>query len=181
MAADKEKTLAFKITIDGVSQEQIQLQKLEQNLKNLKKEKQELLELSKKEGIMSTDTAAKLAAYDNEIRRLTDNKKQLAKVAGTATDSLTRMRAELIQMKKQAADGSQELNAKMTPAIKKLSDEIQKLEMAQGAHQRNVGDGIFNRSLSKYFHRSPFKKIGMYSWSTLNLVFHQPPSAPCFL
>ena len=140
MAADKEKTLAFKISIEGVSQEQIQLQKLEQNLKNLKKERLELLELSKKEGIMSNDTAAKLAAYDNEIKRLTENKKMLAKVAGTATDSLTRMRAELIQMKKQAADGSQELNAKMTPAIKKLSDEIQKLEAAQGAHQRNVGN-----------------------------------------
>src|SRR3989344_3172907 len=42
-------------------------------------------------------------------------------------------------------------------------------------------DGIFKGSLLKYCGRSPFRKIGIYSWSTRKRLFHQAPSAPYFL
>src|SRR3989344_292455 len=41
-------------------------------------------------------------------------------------------------------------------------------------------DGIFRCSLLKYNGRSPLRKTGMYSWSTLNRLFHHAPSAPYF-
>jgi hypothetical protein len=134
----EEKVLAFRIDVKGVSTEDQELAKLDVQLRNLIKEKNELLKISQKEGILSNENKDKLAAYNQEIRRMSEEKRNLTKIVGTSVDSLERMRAKLIQMKAAANSGGAELREKMSPAINKLTDDIKKAEEAQGTHTRGV-------------------------------------------
>ncbi len=136
-----DKELAFNISITGVSNEASELAKLEIQLRNIKKERDELIKQASKPGhIHSNEERLKLAAYNSEIKRLGDEHKNLKRIVDTAGDSLERMRAKLVEMKRDANAGSAEFREKMSPAIKKLSDDISKAEQAQGTWSRNVGN-----------------------------------------
>ena len=71
-----DKTLAFKIDVQGVSNEEKELEKLGVQIKNLKNEMRELEKASKK-GIASDDQLRQLAAYRKEIDKQTTEFKKL--------------------------------------------------------------------------------------------------------
>lgn len=137
--AEKERVVGFRIDITGVSNESKELAKVEVQLKNLRKEKQELDKLAKK-GFLSNEQKSALAAYNKEIEKAAIKHKELKKVVDTADDSLERMRAELIRLKGEYASASAIAREKMIPSISKLNTEISKAEQAIGVHQRNVGN-----------------------------------------
>lgn len=134
-----EKVLSFNIDILGVSNEATELEKITLQLKNLKKEKQELERLART-GFASGEQVRQLAAYSKEIDSHTKLQKELKKVVDSAPDSLNRMRAELIKLKDQYANTSAEVREKMAPAINKLNGEISKQEQAIGVNSRGVGN-----------------------------------------
>lgn len=133
------KELGFSIRIDGINTEANEIAKLEFQLKNLKKEKQELLETSRKEGFLSNENKRALTAYNKEIGIQEASLKTLKRVVDTASDSLNRKKALLIQLKEQYGSASDAVAKKMAPAINKLNDEISKSEQAIGVHSRGVG------------------------------------------
>lgn len=141
MSDTEHKELFLKIRLDGISNEASELAKLEIQLKNLRNERNELMKQASRPGhIGSNEERLKLASYNKEIKVQEDALKNLNKIVDTADDSLARMRARLIEMKKEAAAGGQALNAQMTPAINKLNTDILNLEKAQGTFTRNVGN-----------------------------------------
>ena len=109
--ADKERELGFKIVIDNVSNEAQELEKITLQLRNLKKEKQDLEKLASK-GFASREQVAQLAAYRKEIEDNTKRQQELKKVIDSAPDSLNRMRAELIRLKNEYANASAEVREK---------------------------------------------------------------------
>jgi len=139
-----DKTLSFAIDIAGASQEATELAKIELGLKKLTKERNDYLKLlqavEKAGGKLNKEQLTELAAMNTAVKKQSDLYKEHKKVVDTAGDSLTRMRSKLVEMKKAAADGDAALNAKLTPAIKKLTDEVSKAEQAQGTFTRNVGN-----------------------------------------
>jgi hypothetical protein len=134
-----EKIIAFKIDVSGVSNEDNALAKLDLQIKNIKKEITEL-EKSARKGIASNEQIRQLAAYNKELGNMQTRQKDLTKVANTAKDSLTRMRAELIRLKADYANGSAELRTSLIPQISKLNNEVSKAEQAIGVHSRGVGN-----------------------------------------
>jgi hypothetical protein len=135
-----EKTLGFKIQIDGVSNESAELEKLSFQIGNLKKEKADLLKQSKAEGILSTENKLKLAAYTKEINTQEVSLKTLKRVVDTASDSLARKKALLIELTAKSDKATQAIRDGMAPAILKLNNEIKAGENARGVFSRNVGN-----------------------------------------
>ena len=133
------KTLAFNISIEGISNEAKELEKLHVWAKNLNEEMRELEKLAKK-GIASDDQLRKLAAYRKEAENNLKVQKELKRVMDTAPDSLARMKAELIKLKAAYDAASASARDKMAPAINKLSQDISKAEQAIGTHSRGVGN-----------------------------------------
>jgi len=134
-----DKTLSFNIVVDGVTNETTELAKLEVQLKNIKKERDELMKQARK-GFTSKEQAQQLAAYNKQIDKMTQSQKELKKIVDSAPDSLSRMRAELIKLKGEYANASAAAREKMAPAISKLNDQVRKAEQAIGVHSRGVGD-----------------------------------------
>src|ERR1035437_7485242 len=135
-----EKTLGFKIAIDGISNEATELQKLTIQLQNLNKEYKDLQKtINQQGGLASNDQLRQLAAYSQEIDNHKDSIKELVRVQGSAEDSLVRMRTKLIDLKDQYANGSAALRSQLTPEINKLTTEVGKAEQAIGVHSRGVG------------------------------------------
>jgi len=134
-----EKVLSFKIDVSGVSSEDNELAKLDLQIKNIKKEITELEKVARK-GIASNEQIRQLAAYNKELGNMQARQKDLTKVANTAKDSLTRMRAELIKLKADYANGSAEVRNGMIPQINDLTNKISKAEQAIGVHSRGVGN-----------------------------------------
>lgn len=136
-----DKTLSFNIVIDGVSNEATELQKLYIQFQNLNKEYKDLQKTVKQQGgIASTEQLQQLAAYSKELENNKNQTSNLKKVIDTASDSLDRMKAALIEMKATANAGSEELRNKMAPAINELAQKISTAEQAQGTWSRNVGN-----------------------------------------
>ena len=133
------RTLSFNIDVLGVSNESQELAKIELQLKNIKKEKQELDKLAR-QGFASQEQLRQLAAYNSEIKKQETNLKQLKAVVDTADDSLARMRQELIRLKNEYAATSEAGRQKLVPQITKLSQEVSKAEQAIGVHSRGVGN-----------------------------------------
>lgn len=135
------KNLAFSISIEGVSQEGEELAKIVLQLQNLKKERAELIKQASSPGhIASTEERQKLAAYNKEIKTQEEALKTLKRVVDSASDSLARKKALLIELKTKADGASESVRERMAPAIKKLNDEISKAEQANGVFTRNVGN-----------------------------------------
>lgn len=136
-----EKTLAFSIAINGISNENVELQKLNLQFQNLNKEYKDLQKTIKEQGgLASNDQLQQLAAYSKEINNHKDSIKELNRVMDSAPDSLNRMRAELIRAKDAAAGCSTEIRERMSPYINKMSDDVKKAEAAMGVHSRGVGN-----------------------------------------
>src|ERR1035437_7296595 len=132
-----EKTLGFKIAIDGISNEATELQTLTIQLQNLTKEYKDLQKtINQQGGLASNDHLRQLAAYSQEIDNHKDSIKELVRVQGSAEDSLVRMRTKLIDLKDQYANGSAALRSQLTPEINKLTTEVGKAEQAIGVHSR---------------------------------------------
>jgi len=136
--ADKE--LSFSIRVDGISNEASEISKLEVELRNLRKEKEALMKVAQKEGVLTEDTKLKLAAYNKEIRENENRQRELKRNVEAADDSLTRMRTRLIELKKQYADGSAAIRQELAPQINKLTQDVSKAEQAIGVHSRGVGN-----------------------------------------
>lgn len=134
-----DKTLTFNIAVEGVSNEATELSKLEVQLKNIKKERDELMKQAR-EGFASKKELQQLAAYNTQINKMEQSHKKLKQVVDSAPDSLSRMRAELIKLKGEYANASAAAREKMAPAISKLNDQVSKAEQAIGVHSRGVGD-----------------------------------------
>lgn len=135
----EKKVISFEIDITGVSNEANELAKIELQLKNIKKEKQELERLAKR-GFASGEQIRQLAAYNAEIKKQETNLKQLKNVVDTADGSLARMRQELIRLKNQYAAVGAEARTALVPQITKLTNEVSKAEQAIGVHSRGVGN-----------------------------------------
>lgn len=137
--ADKE--LSFAISIDGISAEATELVKIELQLKAIKKERDELIKQASKPGhIASTEERLKLAAYNKEIGAQEAALKTLKRVVDTASDSLARKKALLIELTSKSDKATQAVRDGMAPAILKLNNEIKAGENARGVFNRNVGN-----------------------------------------
>lgn len=135
-----DKTLSFGIEITGVN-EASELAKIELQLRNIKKEREELIKQANRPGhFASTDERLKIAAINKEIEAQTNRQKELKKVIDSAPDSLSRMRAELIRLKEAYANASKEVRDQMAPNILKLNNDISKAEQSIGTFTRNVGN-----------------------------------------
>lgn len=142
--AKTQKVLGFKIEIDGASTEAQTLALLDQQLKALKRSRDDLNK-QVKDGFTSPEQIQAMEDYNREIKKLQEETKNLNKIVDSAPDSLSRMRAELIRAKDAASNCSTEIRERMTPYIKQMSDEIEKTEKAMGTGTRGVGkyaDGI---------------------------------------
>jgi hypothetical protein len=136
-----DKGLSFTVSVEGVSQEASELSKLTVQLKNLKKERDELIKQASRPGhIASKEERLQIAAYNKEITEQSKRQKELAKVIDSAEGSLNRKRAALIKMKEAYAAASPEIAQKMLPALNKLTTEVTKSEQAMGVYSRNVGN-----------------------------------------
>lgn len=137
----EDKVLGFTIDIKGVSNEAMELAKLELQLKNLKKERDELIKQSSKPGYMaSKEQVAQIAAYNNEVKKMEEGLKSLKRTVDTASDSLARKKARLIELKQEYDAAGSAAARKMAPGINKLTDEIKRAEAAIGTHSRGVGN-----------------------------------------
>lgn len=141
--SDKEKTVGFKIEIDGTSQEAQQLAKVELALKAITKERNNYLkllqEVEKVGGKLTSSQIRELASLSAAVKKQNDTYRELKRVVDTASDSLARKKATLIELKKAYDVASESVAKKMAPAINKLNDEIKKSEAAIGTHSRGVG------------------------------------------
>jgi hypothetical protein len=136
-----DKQISFEIKIEGISNEAIELEKLNLQFVNLTKEYKELQKAVNAPGhFASQDELRQLAAYSKAIGENKDRTKELTRVIDSAPDSLNRMRQNLIKLKDEYANASGVVREKMVPEIKKLNDEVSKSEQAIGVHQRNVGN-----------------------------------------
>lgn len=136
-----EKKLSFEIEINGLSNEATEMQKLSVWMKNLKEDIAKLnKEIKEQGGVGSKEQLQKLAAMNVALKDHANQYKDLSRVVNTANDSLARKRTQLIQLKQEYSNSSQEVAQKMVPAIKKLNDEILASERAIGVHSRNVGN-----------------------------------------
>jgi hypothetical protein len=136
-----EKTISFKIEINGLSNEAQELQKLQIWFQNLNKEYKDLQKSIKQSGgFASNEQLHQLAALSKAMEENKNQTAYLKKVIDTAGDSLDRMKASLIKMKQEADAGSEELRNKMAPAITELTQKISTAEQAQGTWSRNVGN-----------------------------------------
>jgi len=136
-----EKTLSFKIDITGVSNEAAELAKIELQLKNIKKERAELMkQATSPNHIASSEETRRLAAYNKEIKEQETALKTLKRVVDTANDSLARKKALLIELVQKSDAASKSIRDAMAPAIKKLNDEIKAGEEARGQFSRSVGN-----------------------------------------
>jgi len=132
------KELALQVKITGLSNEEVEASKLVIQIKNLNTELKTLEKVMTK-AIPSSTQIAQHAALTKEIGDQKDRLKELNKIVDSAPDSLNRMRASLIQLKDQYANGSAELREKLVPQISKLNTEVSKAEQAIGVHSRGVG------------------------------------------
>jgi hypothetical protein len=140
MAAE-EKQLAFSVRIDGVSNEATEIAKLTVQLKNLKQERNELIEQASSPGhIASKEELQKLAAYNKEIGVQDAALKTLKRTVDSASDSLARKKALLIELTENSNKASSSIAQGMAPAINKLNQEIKNGEEARGVFTRNVGN-----------------------------------------
>ena len=136
---DKEKRVAIKIVIDGVSNEQVILQQVELALKRLADTKN-IVNKAFKDGKITEEEAVKsLVQLTKEQTKLSTEQKNLKNTMDSAVDSVTRMRVRLSEMKKEYYDGSAAVREKMQPAISKLTEQISSAEKAIGVHSRGVG------------------------------------------
>lgn len=137
----QEKTLGFSISINGISNENVEMQKLNIQLSNLNKEYKDLQTTIKQQGgLASNQQLQQLAAYSKEINNHKDSVKELNRVMDSAPDSLKRMRAELDRAKEAAASCSTVIRERMSPYINQMSADVKKAEAAMGTHTRGVGD-----------------------------------------
>ncbi len=135
-----EKQLSFSIAIDGISSENQELAKLELQLKAIKKERAELIKQASSPGhIASTEELQKLAAYNKEIGVQDAALKSLKRVVDSASDSLARKKALLIELTEKSNKATAAIAAGMAPAINKLNQEIKNGEQARGVFTRDVG------------------------------------------
>ena len=136
-----EKVLGFKIDIEGVSSEAQELAKLELQLKNIKKERAELMkQATSPNHLASNEERQKLAAYNKEIASQEAALKTLKRVVDSASDSLARKKALLIELTAKSDKATQSIRDGMAPAILKLNNEIKAGENARGVFSRNVGN-----------------------------------------
>jgi uncharacterized coiled-coil protein SlyX len=85
-----EKTLSFNIVIDGVSNENVELQKLNIQFQNLNKEFKDLQKTIKQQGgIGSNEQLHQLAALRTEMDKNKDSTAYLVKVVNSAPDHST--------------------------------------------------------------------------------------------
>ena len=140
MADDKDKTLGFAIQISGVSNEADQLAKITLEVAKLTKAKQDLLKAYKDGYISETQAIQSLSSLTRELNTQKDAQSELKKVVDSAPDSLNRMRAVLINLKEQYANGSTALREQMVPQITALTTKISTAEQAIGVHTRGVGN-----------------------------------------
>lgn len=134
-----EKTLSFKIEVQGVSNEAVTFEKIGIQIKNLNKELKELEKLAQK-GISSRDNLNRMAEVRKELDKQKTAYKELGTSMGTAEGSITRMKAKLSTLKQEYYDGDAILRQKLLPSISKLTTDISKAEKAIGVHSRGVGD-----------------------------------------
>ena len=136
-----EKVLAFSIRVDGVSNEANEIAKLTIQLKNLKAERNELIKQASSPGhIASNEELQKLAAYNREIGVQDAALKTLKRTVDSASDSLARKKAVLIELTEKSNKASSSIAQEMAPAINKLNQEIKNGEEARGVFTRNVGN-----------------------------------------
>jgi hypothetical protein len=138
--ANDEKTLGFSIQIDGISNEADQLAKITLEVAKLTKAKNDLLKAYKDGYLSETQAIQSLSALTRELNTQKDAQTELKKVVDSAPDSLQRMRALLIQLKDEYANGSASLRTQLTPEINKLTTQINTAEQAIGVHTRGVGN-----------------------------------------
>jgi len=86
-----EKTLGFKVVIDGVSNEATEIQKLTLQLQNLNKEYKDLQKtIQQQGGLASAEQLQQLAALDKEMQSQKDRQTELKKAIDSTTDSLAK-------------------------------------------------------------------------------------------
>ena len=147
------KVLGFSIKVDGISNEANELAKIQLQLAAIKKERAELIKQASAPGhFTSNEERQKLAAYNKEIGVQEAALKTLKRVVDSASDSLARKKALLIELTEKSNKATAAIAAGMAPAIKKLNDEIKNGEEARGVFTRNVGNypgimGKFTESL----------------------------------
>jgi hypothetical protein len=140
MADEKDKTLGFSVQINGVSNEADQLAKITLEVAKLTKAKNDLIKSYRDGKTSEQDAVTQLAALTRELNTQKDAQDNLKKIVDTAGDSLNRMRATLIDLKDQYANGSASLRTQLTPEINKLTTQINTAEQAIGVHTRGVGN-----------------------------------------
>lgn len=136
----EDKTLGFSVEITGVSTEADQLAKITLEVAKLTKAKNDLIKSYRDGKTSEQDAVTQLAALTRELNTQKDVQDNLKKVVDTAGDSLNRMRATLIDLKDQYANGSASLRTQLTPEINKLTTQINTAEQAIGVHTRGVGN-----------------------------------------
>ena len=135
------KELSFNISITGISQESQELAELTIQLKNLRKEREELIKQASRPGhLASNEEKQKLAAYDKEIVNHTTRQKELKRVIDTASDSMQRKIALLAKLTAESKAGGEAVEKKLAPAILQLNNEIKAGENARGVFSRYVGN-----------------------------------------
>ena len=87
---------------------------------------------------------ARIIATQRELekaqRAIVKAEREEIEVGKTAEGSYRRLALELRKLTAQWKDGDATVRSKLTPAIKKLDDELKRMDASIGKHQRNVGN-----------------------------------------
>jgi intracellular sulfur oxidation DsrE/DsrF family protein len=117
-----------------------EVESLVKSKKSLADTETKLDKLSKQLNATLKDSAYKEAELKRAIQENNKANSDQVRYNNAAEGSLTRLRIELERMKKKYSEVSPEVANKMQPAIKKLTDEVNKAEKAIGVHSRGVGN-----------------------------------------
>jgi hypothetical protein len=141
---DIEKKLSLILEVKGASNEAVELAKVELAIKNISKAKADLLK-STDNGKKATDAdRISLASYNTQLRELNTVYNTHKKSVDTAIDSYARMSARYAELK-QLTKASSGATAEQTAEMKKLNDQMSKIDQSTGNFSRNVGNypGMF--------------------------------------
>src|SRR5574343_351012 len=87
-----------------------------------------------------SNEANEMAKIELQSKNTKKEKQKLKKFIDSAPDSFNRMRADLISLKNEYANGSAELRQNLVPQINRFHNAISNAEQAIGVHQRGVGN-----------------------------------------
>jgi len=149
--ADKDnKVVGFEFKILGLTNEEMELQKVATNMKAINKEIQDINKAVKNQnGLASHDQNQRLAILNKELGIAKTNHKDLEVQIKSVEGSVTRMKARLAELTEQYNNGSAALREKLLPEMNKYQAEISKAEQAHGVFSRNVGN--YANSIKKVF------------------------------